>query len=56
MLLDPEVFRQTIIVFGKLSKKDELQRDFNLLDDLLKIADKYLDFGITFHDEKIYYP
>ena len=41
-MLDPEVYRSAIQLIGRLARKDELQREYNLLDEILSATTGFL--------------
>lgn len=42
LILNPEVYRSAIQLMGRLARKDELQREYSLIDELLEATTVFL--------------
>lgn len=49
LLLTPEIFKCAIGLLGRLSRKEDLQRDLKILNDLLRIVEHIIASGFTLY-------
>lgn len=44
--LQPQVMKSAVTLLGRLSRKEELQRDLNIIDDVIRVVDNLVSLGL----------